>query len=108
MNRISIIIKGVVILLVLTWGAWLAFKWTVMRVYVAPDEALVVINKFGDSLPSELVAVPKEQNKFKGVQEEVLGPGRYFLNPVEYDHQIVPLVNIPAGEWACDSTRKPK
>ena len=98
MNRISTIIKGVILLLVLTYGVWLAFKWTAMRVFVAPDEALVVINKFGKPLPAELVVAPAGDNQYKGVQEEVLGPGRYFFNPVECDSKIVPLVQISAGD----------
>jgi hypothetical protein len=82
------------------------FKWTCERVYVAPDEALMVINKFGDPLPSDRIVVPKEDNRYKGVQEEIRGPGRYFLNPVLYDWQIVPLLEVPAGEpdkWSWDA-----
>src|SRR5438477_6063953 len=105
MTRISTIIKSVIVLLVLMYGTWLVFKWTAMRVFVAPDEALVVINKFGKPLPADLVVAPAGSNDFKGVQEEVLGPGRYFLNPVEYDSKIVPLVQISAGapqQWDWD------
>ena len=97
MSRTKIILTGLLSLLILLWGTWMLFKWTMMRVYVAPDEALVVINKFGNSLPADRVVVPREDNSFKGVQEEVKGPGRYFLNPIEYDMKIVPLVEIPAG-----------
>jgi regulator of protease activity HflC (stomatin/prohibitin superfamily) len=97
MTKIKAILAGAISLAIVLYGLWLIAKWGVMRVYVAPEEALVVINKFGNSLPSDRVVVPKEDNSFKGVQEEVLGPGRYFFNPVEYDHRIVPLVQIPAG-----------
>jgi hypothetical protein len=111
MNRISIIIKGVVALLVLTYAAWLTFKWTAMRAYVAHDQALVVINKFGKSLPPDAVVVPASDNHYKGVQENVRGPGRYFLNPVEYDWKVVPLIEIPAGspdKWDWDEDGKIK
>src|ERR1700677_3771705 len=94
-----------VVVVVLVCFANVIFKWTCERVYVAPDEALMVINKFGDALPPDRVVVPKEDNRYKGVQEEIRGPGRYFLNPVLYDWQIVPLVEVPAGEpekWAWD------
>src|SRR5262245_45763946 len=97
MTKIKAILAGAISLAIVLYGLWLAVKWGMMRVYVAPNEALVVINKFGSSLPPDRVVVPREDNSFKGVQEEVLGPGRYFLNPVEYDHQIVPLVQIPVG-----------
>ena len=69
-----------------------------MRVYVPPDKALMVINKFGEPLPPELIVGPAGADEYKGVQEEVLGPGRYFLNPVEYDTKIVDLIDIPAGD----------
>src|SRR4051812_7832448 len=98
MNRIKTILTGAIVAIVLVFVLWEAFKWTAMRVYVGPDEALVVTNKFGQPLPSDRITVPKDDNSFKGVQEEVRGPGRYFLNPVEYEWQTVPLVEIPAGD----------
>src|SRR3954471_10742764 len=105
MSRLKFIIPGVIVAVVLIVLVWEAFKWTAMRVYVGPDEALVVTNKFGQSLPADLIAVPKDDNSYKGVQEEVRGPGRYFLNPIEYEWQTVPLVEIPAGDpqaWQWD------
>lgn len=98
MNRIKAIIAGVASLIVLVYLGWLGFKWTAMRVYVGPEQALVVINKFGPALPPDRITVPAENNNFKGVQEEVRGPGRYFLNPIEYDWELVDLVQIPAGD----------
>src|SRR4051794_30325963 len=97
MNRITTIIKAVVVVVVLMYGTWLAFKWTAMRVYVSPRQALIVINKFGKALPPDLVVVPAENNHFKGVQEDVRGPGRYFLDPVRYDYELVDLKDISAG-----------
>src|SRR5438128_770066 len=111
MNRIKAIATGLGSLLLLIYFGWLGFKWTAMRVYVGPDHALVVINKFGPVLPSDRITVPAENNNFKGVQEEVRGPGRYFLNPVEYDWEVVDLLQIPAGdpqswEWDPDGQLK--
>src|SRR4051812_38200013 len=98
MNRTKLIVKSAVVLIILGIALYEATKWTVMRVYVPPDEALMVINKFGDQLPAELIAVPTGENHYKGVQQELLGPGRYFINPVEYDTQPVKLTQIPAGD----------
>src|SRR3954470_16059612 len=111
MSRLKLIIPGVIVAVLLMVLVWEAFKWTAMRVYVGPDEALVVTNKFGQSLPPDRIAVPKEDNSYKGVQEEVRGPGRYFLNPVEYEYKVVPLVEIPAGDpqnwqWNDEGTLK--
>src|SRR5688572_21361526 len=88
------------------WGAWIAFKWTVMRVYVPPDMALMVTSKFGEPLPPDRITVPPDGvGTYKGVHEELLGPGRYFLDPISYDYEPVPQVKISAGEpdkWQWD------
>jgi regulator of protease activity HflC (stomatin/prohibitin superfamily) len=99
-QRTIIIVRGLVIALIAAFVAYEGFKWTVMRVYVPHDKALMVINKFGDALPADMIVVPKDGQfrNCKGVQEELRGPGRYFLNPVEYDYKLVDLVEIPAGD----------
>ncbi len=98
MSRGKVLLIAGAMALVVLWGGWIAVKWTLFRIYVGPDEMLVVINKFGNPLPPDRIVVPADDNAFKGVQEQVRGPGRYFLNPVEYAHEIHPLVIIPAGE----------
>jgi hypothetical protein len=111
MKQFRIILICLAVLAVVYLGPGMIFKWSAERVFVGPDEALMVINKFGDPLPSDMIVVPADNNHFKGVQEELRGPGRYFLNPVEYDWKIVPLVEIPAGDpeqWAWDDTGKIK
>jgi hypothetical protein len=99
-TRIATIIKGVIVLVVLVFLAYEGFRWTVMRVFVPPGKALMVINKFGNALPPDMIVVPTsgQYANCKGVREELLGPGRYFLNPVEYDWKEVDLVTIPAGD----------
>ena len=102
-TRIVLVVLGVLLLLYL--GPGMLFHWGFERVYVGPDEALMVINKFGDPLPSDRIVVPRDDNRFKGVQEDLLGPGRYFLNPVSHDYKVVPLLEIPAGDpskWQWD------
>jgi hypothetical protein len=104
MKRIRIIILGLIAVAVVLAVGYQAFKWTVMRVYVGPNQALVVINKLGHPLPEGRVTA--DDTTFKGVQREVRGPGRYFLNPLFYDTQIVPLTVIPAGDptkWDFDA-----
>src|SRR4051812_20654302 len=111
MNRITTILKAVVVAVVLMYGTWLAFKWTAMRVYVGPRQALIVINKFGRALPADMVVVPRENNEYKGVQEEVRGPGRYFIDPVRFDYEHVDVKEISAGaperwDWTDDGALK--
>jgi regulator of protease activity HflC (stomatin/prohibitin superfamily) len=106
MGRTKFIIAVVLTVAILAVGGWEFGKWTAMRVYVDKDEALVVINKFGQPLPQEMVVVPTGQTQYKGVEEELRGPGRYFLDPVRFDWKVIQQIDIPAGDptqWAWDS-----
>jgi len=113
-NRIRTMITGVLILLFGLWGTWLVWKWGFTRVYVGPEQALVITSKFGRPLPPDQIAVPHgQEGVYKGLQEAVRGPGRYFINPVEYTTEIVDQVHIPAGEpqkwdWTPDGVLKDK
>ena len=110
----KIIIKAVVMFVVIAWAAWMAFKWGVMRQYVGPDQALVVMDKFGKELPPGRITIPAGESGYKGVQEDVLGPGRYFINPVFHIVEITDLVRINPGDpekwdWNSDgSLRNPQ
>ncbi|MGE0482326.1 MAG: SPFH domain-containing protein [Phycisphaerae bacterium] len=69
--------------------------WMFCRVYVEPDQCLVLIRKSGAPLPAgEKVASAGQ----KGVQRETLGPGRYFFNPFTWDWELHRLVEVAAGD----------
>lgn len=109
MNRTRTIILGLVALVLLVVFAWEGFKWTAMRTFVGPDQALLITNKFGKSLPGDRITVPVGNTSYKGVREEVFGPGRYFFNPVHYDVKVISQVHIPAGDpqkWDWDANGK--
>ncbi len=73
-----------------------AIAWFAMRVYVPEDCCAVLIRKMGKTLPTgRLVATESSQ---RGIQEHVLGPGRYFFNPIVWDYELKPLLEIPAGD----------
>jgi len=72
-NRIARIAKPLLILVLAIFVLYEGVKWTVFRVYVPPNKALMVTNKFGPPLPPDLIAVPTGQSN-KGVQEDVRGP----------------------------------
>jgi len=104
MTRIKSIIVKAAVALFAVYLLWLGFKWTQMRVFVGPDEALVLTSKFGPALPAEYVVAPIGTN-YKGVQQDVLGPGRYFFDPFEYEWEVVKQVEVPAGDpdkWEWD------
>ena len=79
-----------------------ALLWVSFRVYVPPDKCAVLIRKMGRELPpDQRVATEPGQ---RGIQAEVLGPGRHFYNPIVWDWQIKPLTVVPSGnpstwEW---------
>ncbi len=79
-----------------------AAVWFSFRVYVPENMCAVLIRKTGEPLPpGQLVATEPGQ---RGIQQDVLGPGRYFFNPVTWDSELRPLTVVPAGnpgtwEW---------
>ncbi|MCK8602997.1 SPFH domain-containing protein [Desulfoferrobacter suflitae] len=76
-------------------AAWLVWQWFFCRFYVPINCMAVITAKTGAPLPPGQILAQKGQ---KGVQEDVLGEGRHFLNPFLYEHDIVPVTIIPAGK----------
>jgi hypothetical protein len=94
-QRIVVLGIGFLLLAVAFVGA---VFWFTFRVYVPEDRCAVLIRKTGEALPpGQLVATESGQ---KGIQEEVLGPGRYFYNPYTWDYELKPLTTIPSGDPA--------
>lgn len=88
------LISGLFGVLLIVTGASLAYVWSACRVYVEPNQQLVIIKKTGAPLPPGIKIADAGQ---KGIQKESLGPGRYFINPWTTETEIHPLVEIPAG-----------
>jgi hypothetical protein len=106
MNGMKKLIVAAVVLVVVLVAFYQVLHWGFERAYVGADEALMVIKKFGDPLPADRIVVPADNERYKGVLQELRGPGRYFLNPVVYDWKTVKLTKISAGDpsrWEFDS-----
>jgi len=74
--------------------ALFGFIWTFCRVYVPAGYMAIVTAKTGKPLPpGRILAEPGE----KGVQRVPLAEGRHFLNPINNDWRIVPVITVPAG-----------
>ena len=73
-----------------------AATWFAFRVYVPENMCAVLIRKTGTPLP-EGQSVATEPGQ-KGIQEEVLGPGRHFYNPYTWDYKLTQLTEIPSGD----------
>jgi len=99
-RRMVLVLIG---LTLVTSAAIGAAVWFTFRVYVPEDMCAVLIRKTGKSLPpGQLVATEDGQ---MGIQEKVLGPGRYFYNPYSWDHELHPQTKVPSGnpatwEWS--------
>lgn len=91
--RSVITFTTIIVLIIL--GFWLFWQWGFCRFYVDPNEMAVITAKDGDELPPGQILARKKQ---KGVQEEVLGEGRHFLNPIMYERTILPVTVIPPGK----------
>ena len=88
MNKRTLILSLIIILILSGW--WLTFRF-----YVPPGYMAILTAKTGSPLPpGQILARPGQQ----GIQEIVLGEGRYFRNPFLYDWIILPAITIPAGK----------
>lgn len=97
MKRLFTVLFGAAFFLFLVWGLWETIRWTTMRYYVGHDEIAIITNRFGETLPSDQRTVKPGQS-YKGVREEVLGPGRYFFDPFRYEVHIAKQVVVSAGD----------
>jgi regulator of protease activity HflC (stomatin/prohibitin superfamily) len=91
--------RRIIRVLALAAGAWLVlyqgvFRWTLCRIWVGPDQLLVVVSKTGEPMPPGQVLARAGQ---KGIQADVLGPGRHFLNPLTHSWEYRPVVEVDAG-----------
>ncbi len=100
---------GVIVGIALIAGGGLAgLIWTTCRVYVPENKCAVLIRKSGTPLQKgQTIATEKGQ---KGIQEQVLGPGRHWYDPIRWEYRLVDLVVIPAGnprtwDWTSSTSR---
>jgi hypothetical protein len=98
MKRNSAILIALILVLFL---AYEAINWVFMRTYVAPGTSLLLQRYSGEEGGKDQYAGPGQ----KGVIEEMLGPGRHFINPLNYSTQSVPDLEIPAGYIALLSNK---
>jgi len=75
-------------------GKVLIWDWMITRQYCHIGYSLMIIRKTGEIAPSDSYADDNQQ----GVQEQMRGPGRHFLNPFTYSTQRVPDIVVKPGE----------
>ncbi|UCG17439.1 MAG: hypothetical protein JSV19_05300 [Phycisphaerales bacterium] len=96
MNRRMIIIPTAVATLSIVAIVVLVIVWFTCRISVPPGQCAVLIRKMGSPLPEKQIMATEPGQK--GIQEHVLGPGRYFKNPLWWDWELKDLTEIPAGD----------
>jgi regulator of protease activity HflC (stomatin/prohibitin superfamily) len=91
-GRIGIILVcGAVIYGMVYQGIW---KWMICRQYCQPGQSLQVTSVLGEPASKDSFA---EENQ-KGVREQMKGPGRHFLSPLQYSNKKVQDVVVEPGE----------
>ena len=61
---------------------------------IEPGKVGIVTSKVGDKLPTGEFIAERGQ---KGIWRDVLGPGKYRINPYGYNIEIVDAISIPIG-----------
>ena len=100
---------------------FLAVLWFVVRQEVDANEILVLVNKTGRPIPTDLAdefgdqvvlypalvraiaertgeSAEQVRSRYKGIRHEVLGEGRYFFNPYSYKRIVMPATLIGQNE----------
>ena len=75
--------------------SWFIWQWGFCRFYVDPGMMAILTAKTGDPLPpGQILAQPGQ----KGIEEQPLGEGRHFRNPLFYTYKMMPITVIPTGK----------
>ena len=84
------------------WYAWKSFRIDVPAYNVA-----VLNRKTGLDITNqdEIAPAPAEDGDlagqfYKGVQPDLLPPGRYFYNPWSWEWEVIPMKEVETGTWA--------
>ncbi len=73
----------------------LFYEWDIVDVTIIdPGKVGIVTSKIGEKLPTGEFIAERGQ---KGIWRDVLGPGKYRMNPHGYNIEIVDAISIPIG-----------
>lgn len=87
--------RPILMLLFFVALAGLVWKWGFERFYVHSNQMAIIVAKVGKPLPPGQILADQGQ---KGILKKVLSEGRHFLNPILYEHEIVPVTIIQPGK----------
>lgn len=86
---------GAAILIAAVVVGGLIFQFYICRVEVPTRHMAILIKKTGKDLPLNEEVAPSTE--YKGLQLQVLGEGRHYLNPWTWKCIIAPQIEIPEG-----------
>lgn len=73
--------------------------YSMFRIEVPIKHMAVLTRKVGEDMSNGMEIAPDVEGMYyKGVQEKVLGEGRFYYNPYLWDWEVVPQVEIPQGK----------
>ncbi|RCK77282.1 MAG: hypothetical protein OZSIB_3093 [Candidatus Ozemobacter sibiricus] len=73
--------------------AWQIWQWFFCRIEIEPGMFGILTAKMGKDLPPGEIIAPDES--YKGIQYQVLPEGRHFYDPIFWDWEILPMLEIP-------------
>ncbi len=79
-----------VIALFVLWQVW---QWFFCRIEIEPGMFGILIAKMGKDLPPGEIIAPDAS--YKGIQLNVLPEGRHFYDPIFWDWELLPMLEIP-------------
>jgi len=92
LKRVGTVVVTLIVLYAVGYqGIW---RWGICRKWVPKGESLLVTRKTGQIAGKDQYADEGQQ----GVVQELLGPGRHFLNPYTYSVTRIRDLEIPPGE----------
>lgn len=83
-----VVVIGLVLLPMWVWFFW--------RIEPGEDQIAILIRKTGRDLPPGEIIAPDQ--RYKGIQADVLPEGRYFRNPYTWSWKRAAITDIPAGQ----------
>jgi regulator of protease activity HflC (stomatin/prohibitin superfamily) len=70
--------------------------YSFIRIDVPAEHIAILTKKTGEDIENDQVFAPNSD--YKGVQLNVLGEGRHFLNPYVWSWHVYPMITIPSGK----------
>ncbi|NLI76096.1 MAG: hypothetical protein GX442_06595 [Candidatus Riflebacteria bacterium] len=79
--------------LIVLFTLWQVWQWFFCRIEIEPGMVGILIAKMGKDLPPGEIIAP--DSSYKGIRMLPLAEGRHFFDPIIWDWEIHPMIEIP-------------